>query len=273
MSRLLLILAAALSFALTASVRAAEPFDPFAAAGIDSQPGAQVPLDTRFTDDSGESVTLAQLLDGRPAVLVPVYFRCPNVCGSQLASLFNLLGAVPFELGKDYVVIAYSFNPHETPADARAEREKLTRRWPALAGSHAVHLLTGPESASRRVSDALGFQYRWDAEIQEYAHASAVATLSPSGKLVQWLYGLGYQPTDLRLALTDAGEGRVGDFNDQLLLLCYHYNPRTGGYDNWIIGALQVGGTGTALALLGFIGRSLWRERRERRKREGGDER
>lgn len=270
MSRLFLILAAALSFALTASVRAAEPFDPFAAAGIDPQPGAQVPLDTRFTDDSGKSVTLAELLDGRPAVLVPVYFRCPNVCGSQLASLFNLLGAVPFELGKDYVVIAYSFNPHETPADARAERDKLERRWPELAGSPAVHLLTGAESASQRVSDALGFHYRWDAEIQEYAHASAVATLSRSGKLVQWLYGLGYQPSDLRLALTDAGEGRVGDFSDQLLLLCYHYNPRTGGYDNWVIGALQVGGTGTALALIGFIGLSLWRERR---KREGGDER
>ena len=270
MSRLLLILAAALSLVLTFSARAAEPFDPFAAAGIDPQPGAQVPLDTRFTDDSGKSVTLAELLDGRPAVLVPVYFRCPNVCGSQLASLFNLLGAVPFELGKDYVVIAYSFNPHETPADARAERDKLERRWPELAGSQSVHLLTGQESASRRVSDALGFHYRWDAEIQEYAHASAVATLSPSGKLVQWLYGLGYQPSDLRLALTDAGEGRVGDFSDQLLLLCYHYNPRTGGYDNWVIGALQVGGTGTALALLGFIGLSLWRERR---KREAGDER
>ncbi|MCH2341821.1 SCO family protein [Pseudomonas sp. NPDC047963] len=268
MSRLLLILAAALSLVLTFSARAAEPFDPFAAAGIDPQPGAQVPLDTRFTDDSGKSVTLAELLDGRPAVLVPVYFRCPNVCGSQLASLFNLLGAVPFELGKDYVVIAYSFNPHETPADARAERDKLERRWPELAGSQSVHLLTGQESASRRVSDALGFHYRWDAEIQEYAHASAVATLSPSGKLVQWLYGLGYQPNDLRLALTDAGEGRVGDFSDQLLLLCYHYNPRTGGYDNWVIGALQVGGTGTALALIGFIGLSLWRERR---KREAGD--
>ncbi|MEL7560043.1 SCO family protein [Stutzerimonas chloritidismutans] len=267
MSRLLLILAA-LSLVLTFSARAAEPFDPFAAAGIDPQPGAQVPVNTRFTDDSGKSVTLAELLDGRPAVLVPVYFRCPNVCGSQLASLFNLLGAVPFELGKDYVVIAYSFNPHETPADARVERDKLERRWPELAGSQSVHLLTGQESASRSVSDALGFHYRWDADIKEYAHASAIATLSPSGKLVQWLYGLGYQPNDLRLALTDAGEGRVGDFSDQLLLLCYHYNPRTGGYDNWVIGALQVGGTGTAVALLGFIGLSLWRERR---KREAGD--
>ncbi|WP_417781317.1 SCO family protein [Stutzerimonas xanthomarina] len=270
MNGLLLILVAAWSLLLAAPTSAAEPFDPFAAAGIDSRPGAQVPLQVRFTDDNGESVTLAELLDGRPAVLVPVYFRCPNVCRSQLASLFNLLGAVPFELGKDYVVIAYSFNPHETPADARAERDKLTRRWPELAGSQAVHLLTGPEPASRQVSDALGFHYRWDGAIEEYAHASAVATLSPSGKLVQWLYGLGYQPNDLRLALTDAGEGRVGDFSDQLLLLCYHYNPRTGGYDNWVIGALQVAGTGTAVALLGFIGLSLWRERR---KREGGDER
>ncbi|MBK3757377.1 SCO family protein [Stutzerimonas frequens] len=246
-----------------------EPFDPFAAAGIDARPGAQVPLDTRFTDDSGTPVTLGDLLDGRPAVLVPVYYNCPNVCGTQLASLFNLLSAVPFELGRDYVLIVYSFDPRETPADARAERDRLARRWPRLAGSDAVHLLTGPETSSGRVSEALGFRYRWDAQIDEYAHASAVAALSPAGVLVQWLYGLGYQPNDLRLALTEAGEGQVGDFSDQLLLLCYHYNPRTGGYDNWVIGALQIAGTGTAALLLGFIGLSLWRERC---KREAGDE-
>lgn len=267
MTRLLLLLAALL-LAPSAAVYADAPFDPFAAAGIDARPGAQVPLDASFTNDRGEAVTLGQLLEGRPAVLVPVYFHCPNVCGTQLASLFNLLGTVPFELGKDYVLIVYSFDPRETPADARAERDRLARRWPALAGSDAVHLLTGPEASSRGVSDALGFRYRWNPQIQEYAHVSAVATLTPSGTLAQWLYGLGYQPNDLRLALTDAGQGQVGDFGDQLLLLCYHYDPRTGGYDNWVIGALQVGGTGTAAALLGFIGLALWRERR---KREGGD--
>ncbi|WP_434457510.1 SCO family protein [Stutzerimonas urumqiensis] len=266
MTRLWLFVSLLLVLAVPA--HAAEPFDPFDAAGIDPRPGAQLPLDVPFTNDRGESVTLGELLDGRPAVLVPVYFNCPNVCGAQLASLFNLLGAVPFALGEDYVVIAYSFDPRETPAYARAERDKLARRWPALANSDAVHLLTGPETASRAVSDALGFRYRWDQAIQEYAHASAIATLSPDGRLVQWLYGLGYQPNDLRLALTDAGEGQVGDFADQLLLLCYHYNPRTGGYDNWVIGALQIGGTGTAAALLGFIGLSLWRERKQR---EGGD--
>ena len=87
----------------------------------------------------------------------------------------------------------------------------------------------------------------------------------PDGKLVRWLYGLGYQPDDMRLALTDAGEGKIGSLGDQLLLLCYHYNPRTGGYDNLVIGALQVGGIGTTLLLGGFIGVTLWRERHKQK--------
>lgn len=265
------------------------PFDPFASAGIEQKPGAQVPLDLRFKNDQGKLVSLGELIEQRPVILAPVYYRCPNVCGAQLASLFNLLTALSFEVGKDYEVIAFSFDPRETPADAQAERAKLRERWPQLADSPHVHFLTDSapiEQASRRMGDnpsnpgaetpsspqssgvalaeAIGFRYRWDPDIQEYAHASAIATLSPAGKLVRWLYGLGYQPDDMRLALTDAGEGRIGSLGDQLLLLCYHYNPRTGGYDNLVIGALQVGGIGTTLALGGFIGITLWRERRKR---------
>jgi protein SCO1/2 len=264
------------------------PFDPFAAAGIEQKPGAQVPLDLRFRNDEGNLVSLGELIKQRPVILAPVYYRCPNVCGAQLASLFNLLTALSFEVGKDYEVIAFSFDPRETPADAQAERAKLRERWPQLADSPYVHFLTdsapmeqasrgmcdnssnpgtgvsAPQSSGAALAEAIGFRYRWDADIQEYAHASAIATLSPAGKLVRWLYGLGYQPDDMRLALTDAGEGRVGSLGDQLLLLCYHYNPRTGGYDNIVIAALQVGGIGTTLALGGFIGLTLWRERRKR---------
>lgn len=271
------------------TARAEAPFDPFASAGIEQKPGAQVPLDLRFRNDQGTLVSLGELIKQRPVILAPVYYRCPNVCGAQLASLFNLLTALSFEIGKDYEVIAFSFDPRETPADAQAERAKLRERWPQLADSPHVHFLTDstpieqasrsndgglsvpvPPQATRQSSgaalaEAIGFRYRWDPDIHEYAHASAIATLSPAGKLVRWLYGLGYQPDDMRLALTDAGEGRVGSLGDQLLLLCYHYNPRTGGYDNLVIGALQVGGIGTTLALGGFIGVTLWRERRKRR--------
>ncbi len=261
------------------SAMADAPFDPFAAAGIERKSGAQVPLELRFTEVNGNHVTLGELFGRRPVILAPVYYRCPNVCGAQLSSLFNLLSALSFELGKDYEVIAFSIDPRETPQDAEAERAKLRKRWPQLVDSSHVHFLsevapaTRPEpnpshpAAGTVLAEALGFTYSWDPEIGEFAHASAIATLSPDGKLVRWLYGLGYQPDDMRLALTDAGEGRIGSLGDQLLLLCYHYNPRTGGYDNLVIGALQVGGIGTTLVLGGFIGVTLWRERR---KREGG---
>lgn len=243
----------------------AEPvFDPFEQADIEQKPGAQVPLDLVFTDHLGETVRLGQLIGARPVILAPIYYNCPNVCGAQLSSLFNLLHAMPYELGEDYAVIAFSFDPSETSADATAERQRLARRWPALIDSGSVYFLTGDAESVVKLTETIGFEFAWDVGIEQYAHVSALAILDPAGRLVRWLYGLGYQPDDMRLALTDAGNGKVGSLGDQLLLLCYHYNPRSGGYDNWIVGALQVGGIGTALGLGGFIGRSLWRERRRR---------
>ena len=239
-------------------------FDPFSQAGIEQLPGAQLPLELSMTDLAGNRIRLAELAGDRPVILAPIYYLCPNVCGAQLSSLFNLLQALPYQAGEDYQLIAFSFDPRETAADARAEQERLARRWPQLAHSEGVHFLTGEAEAILKLTEAIGFRFAWDDDIQQYAHVSALAILDPGGRMVRWLYGLGYQPDDMRLALTDAGKGKVGSFGDQLLLLCYHYNPRTGGYDNWIIGALQVGGVGTALGLGGFIGMALWRERRRR---------
>ena len=241
---------------------AAAMFDPFGAADIEQKPGAQVPLHLSMTNAQGRSVRLAELISERPVILAPVYYQCPNVCGAQLSSLFNLLSALPYRLGEDYQLIAFSFDPRESAADAQAEQARLARRWPELAHADGVHYLTGDAAAIVELTQAIGFRFAWDETIAQYAHVSALGILDARGRLTRWLYGLGYQPDDMRLALTDAGEGRIGSFSDQLLLLCYHYNPSTGGYDNWIIGALQVGGVGTALGLGGFIGLALWRERR-----------
>jgi len=174
-----------------APVRADAPFDPFAAAGIEQKPGAQVPLELRFAEVNGNHITLGELFGQRPVILAPVYYRCPNVCGAQLASLFNLLSALSFELGKDYEVIAFSIDPRETPQDAEAERAKLLERWPQLVDSPHVHFLsevapaTRPEpnpahpAAGNMLAEAVGFRSSWDPEIGEFAHASAIATLSP----------------------------------------------------------------------------------------------
>ncbi len=257
-------LALTMLLAWSALCSAGPVFDPFTAADIEQLPNAQLPLGLSLTDHTGKTLQLAELVSERPVILAPIYYECPNVCGAQLSSLFNLLEALPYEPGEDYLLIAFSFDPRETAAEASAEQKRLARRWPELANSDGVHFLTGDATTILELTEAIGFRFAWDESIRQYAHVSALAILDQRGSMVRWLYGLGYQPDDMRLALTDAGDGKVGSFGDQLLLLCYHYNPRTGGYDNWIIGALQVGGVGTALGLGGFIGLALWRERKHR---------
>lgn len=241
----------------------AQGFDPFTAAGIDSsRVGSRLALDTRFTDQHGGSVRLGDLLNGQPTLLVPLYFRCPNVCGAALSTLFSQLANQPYRLGRDFQVIAFSFDPREDVSAAREELAKLIQHWPALANAPGLHLLTGDAAASQALADSIGFGYRFDPQQQQYAHSSAVAVVTADGRLSRWLYGLGYQASDLRLALTEAGQGKLGAIKEQLLLLCYHYDPQSGTYSSRIILLLQVAGVATVLVLGLFIGLAVRRERR-----------
>ena len=127
--------------------------------------------------------------------------------------------------------------------------------------------MTGDASAVAAVTDALGYRYAWDERIGQYAHVAAIAVLTPDGRLARWLYGLAPQPGDLALALTDAGQGRIGGLAEQLLLLCYRYDPASGRYTGAIWSALRIGG-GLASILLSRIDRvcDSIRERRSRRR-------
>lgn len=234
----------------------------FAGAGVQDHLGAALPLDAPFVDQHGQPVTLRQYSGALPMIVVPVYFTCPNVCSAQLATLFMLLDALGYQAGQDYQLIAFSFKPEETAADAAAQLDALARRWPRLASSTGVHFLVGPQASSEHLAGAMGFEYRFDPQLGEYAHTSTVATVTPQGTLARWLYGLGYQAGDLRLAVTEAGQGKVGTLGDQLLLLCFHYDPRTGAYDNLVVRALQVGGLLTCLLLAGGIALAVIRERK-----------
>ena len=234
----------------------------FAGAGIENRLGAALPLDAPFEDQHGQRVTLRQYSGQLPMIIAPVYFTCPNVCSAQLATLFMLLAALDYQPGRDYQLVAFSFKPEETPADAAEQLRALGRRWPRLADNPAVHFLVGPQASSEALAQAMGFSYRFDPQVGEYAHTSAIATVTAQGTLARWLYGLGYQAGDLRLALTEAGQGKTGSLGDQLLLLCFHYDPRTGAYDNLVIRALQVGGILTCLLLGGGIALAVVRERR-----------
>lgn len=235
-------------------------FDPFKEAGIDRHPGAQVPLDRSFLDEAGRPTTLKDLGDGKPVLLVPVLHNCPNICGITLSGLAQAVRAQGFKPGEDFAVIAFGIDPKEGPKDSHASLVDLRKAFPAFG--RQVHAVTGRAEDVHAVTDALGYRYAWDDRIGQYAHVAASAVLTSDGKLTRWLYGLAPDPTDLRLALTEAGRGQIGDWRDQLILLCYHYDPETGRYGPLVWTLLRLGGGLTVAAGLSLIGFSLLRERR-----------
>jgi protein SCO1/2 len=234
--------------------------DPFTKAGIDRLPDAAVPLDGAFRDETGRTLTLRAAGEGRPILLVPVMHRCPNICGLTLAGIGEAVQLQKFVSGRDFTLIAFGLDPREGPAEAALSIAGLRRNFPALQAG--VHGLTGDARSIAAVLKPLGYRYAWDDDLSQYAHIAAVAVLTPDGRLSRWLYGITPDPTDVRLALTEAGEGRVGSWTDQLLLLCYHYDPQHGRYGSVIWLLLRGAGGATALLGLGWIGLALWRERR-----------
>jgi protein SCO1/2 len=215
---------------------------------------AQLPLDTHFKDEQGRDVTLGQYVDGtRPVVLAFVYYSCPMLCTQIMNGVSRAIKVLPFTPGTDFDVVFISFDPRDKPETASAKKSALLNYWSMQNQSGAWHFLTGEEPQIKRVTSAAGFFYMWDERSQQYAHLSGVLVLTPDGRLSRYFYGVEYSPKELRLALVESGEGRVGSVVDALLLYCYHYDPSQGRYGVIVMNLVRLGGVLTVLALGGFI--------------------
>ena len=236
--------------ALPGAARAASslPASAFADLAFEQHPGAALPKDVRLTDESGRTVTVGDLLGhGRPVILAFDYFRCTTLCGIVLGSLVAALQEVPLTPGRDYDVVAVSIDPRETPEDAAAMKSRHVARDRAIAG--ATRFLVGDEAEVRRLADAAGFRYRYDPEIEQYAHPAGVVLVSPDGTVSRYLLGVDYDPISLRLGLVEASKGAIASPSAQLLLLCYGYDPARGKYNLAVHGLMQATGLATVLAL------------------------
>jgi len=269
MKRLASLLTLLLTLAMATPAWAEAPFDPFARTGIDHKADARVPMDAPLRDAEGRETTLRALAAGKPLLLAPVLHDCPNICGVTLSGLAQAVRAQEYEAGRDFAVVAFGIDPREGDAQASAALHALGEAFPALTASGGIHATTGAAETIAAITDAIGYRFAYDERIGQYAHVAAVAVLTADGRLARWLYGVTQDPTDLHLALTEAGRGEIGGWTDQLLLLCYHYDPATGTYGSTVRTLLRVGGCLTVLGLGGFVVLAVRRDRRSASERSG----
>jgi protein SCO1/2 len=229
--------------------------------GFDQKLNEPLPLDAPFADDQGRAVKLGDYFGQKPVVLAFVYFDCPMLCTQILSSITSTLSILSLDPGRDFELVMVSFDPRETPALAAEKKALYLERYGRSGTSGGWHFLTGAQPAIDRVTAAAGFRYTWDDETQQFAHPSGIVVATPDGRLSRYLFGLEYGPRDLRLALIEASDGKIGTLVDSVLLYCYHYDPMRGRYGLVVMRALRLAGAATVLLMGGFIVVMLRRER------------
>jgi protein SCO1/2 len=208
--------------------------------GLDQNLNAQVPLQAQFRDEVGRSVTLGQYLGRRPAILALVYFTCPALCDQILHGVVAAMRPLSLRPGRDFDVIAISINPQEGPPQAAEKQMNVVNMYSPGASFLGWHFLTGNEQNIRAVADAVGFRYRYDTVTKMFFHPAGIMVLTPEGKAARYLYGVYFEPKDLKLSLIEASHNRIGSPVDRILLFCCRYNVTTGKYTFVVLNLLRV---------------------------------
>ena len=229
--------------------------------GIDQRLGERIPLDLEFRDENGTPVRLGEYFGKKPVILTLVYYSCPMLCNQVLNGLTSGLDVISFDIGKEFEVVTVSFDPREKPDLARAKKETYIEWYKRPGSAEGWHFLTGDKASIDKLTEAVGFHYKFDAPTNQFIHASGIMLATADGTLARYFYGIEYAPKDLRLGLVEASERKIGTPVDRLLLYCYHYDPAAGKYGAVVMNILRLAGVVTIAALVAM----LWLMRRRLR--------
>ncbi len=214
---------------------------------LDERLGDYIPLDTHFTDSSGRQVQLSELID-RPTLVIPVYYRCRNVCNMMLGGLVEALPDISLTPGESYRVVTFSIDDQETPELAAHSKKTfltaLNNNYPADAWS----FLTGDSHNIRLVTDAAG--YRFQKKGEDFLHPVAAFVVSENGRIMRYINGYSFVPLNLTMALIEASEGRIGAPIRKALQFCFSYDPTGRRYT---FNLLRVSATVILLTLGSFL--------------------
>jgi len=231
--------------------------------GVKEHLDQALPLETEFRDHTGKPVRLKEYFDGkRPMVLLFAYHSCPVLCSMIQSAMVRSLGPNKWTVGNEFDVIVISIDPKDSQERATAKRASVIADYGKGDGK-GFHYLLGTKTNIDRMAEATGFSYEYDERQGQYGHPSVMMLVKPNGQMARYLYGLEFDPNDVRLGLLEASEGRSISTVEQIILYCYHYDPQGGKYVLVATRVMQVGGSATAL-VLGTVLAIFWlRERKK----------
>lgn len=227
--------------------------------------GQTIPLDLTFVNDAGDTVKLGEYFhQGKPVIVTLAYYNCPMLCTMVLNGLSDGIRGLSLTPEKDFTVLTVSINPTETATLASAKRTRYMENLGEKGKNDGWRFFVGEESQSRALANAIGFQYYYDEERKEYAHAAGAFVITEDGVISRYLYGLEFKERDLKLALLEASEGKIGSTLDRLILYCFHYDPAAKGYVMMAGNVMKLGGLLTLIIVTIFLSIFWARERAHR---------
>jgi len=224
-----------------------------------------LPLDLPFKDENGKAVKLGDYFGRKPVVLAFVYYECPMLCTQVLNGLESALRVINESIGQEFDVVTVSFDPRETPVLAAGKKKAYLERYKRPSAEQGWHFLTGEQASIDALTKASGFSFYWDEQTHQFAHASGIVVATPAGKLSRYFFGIDYSPRDVKFALIESSNEKIGTLAERLLLYCYHYDPAAGNYGLMAMRAVRLGGAVTLVALFGFVFVSIRRDHGARR--------
>ncbi len=240
--------------------------------GIDEKLGGKIDLSLKVKDDNGQEVALGSFFDGKhPVIISPVYFSCPGLCNFHLNGLTDALKLMENEwtVGKKFKILSMSFDSKETPDLAAAKKKTYMKIYGREGAEKEWHFLTADEATVQAITQSLGFKFKWDESQKEWAHASAAVIITPDGTISRYLPGILFNPKDIKLALNEATEGKIGSIVDSLVLYCFKYDPHQSKYTLAAFNLMKMGGAVMVLVMVLWLLPILIRSRKTKKKEAG----
>ncbi|MBC7528264.1 MAG: SCO family protein [Chthonomonadaceae bacterium] len=233
---------------------------------IEQHLDAQIPLDATFKDENGKVIKLGDYVKDKPTVLVMPFYKCAGSCALELEGMIQCFDKLPFNVGKEFNVLAVSIHPKETQEDALAKKKTILEIYNGKGdrpdATNGWHFLTGDWENINKLAQPVGFKYVYDENKNQISHAAGIMILTPNGKVSRYFYGVNYDKKQVKLSLVEAGENKIGNLADKITLFCSAFDMAAGKYTLSIMRLLQIMGTMTVLVVVSSISLMSFRYRR-----------